>query len=101
MTRVVICQRQLHPITLVVQASSIPRALLKCLGLPLSGSRSPRFYSWKYSSPACWCRCMQPPTAIRKHWKWVVTGKTNPREPLRRSSPDCLGRVRSNTRATS
>src|ERR1022692_2156002 len=72
-TRVANFPRRRRPTSLALRASRMRWASVKHLGLPPSCSRRMRFSSWRYSITACWCRLIQPATAISSNWSCVVT----------------------------
>src|ERR1022692_285099 len=67
-TRVANLSRRRWPTSLALRASRMHWASVKRLGLPPSCSRRTRFSSWRYSTTACWCRLIQPATAMRRNW---------------------------------
>src|ERR1022692_4433881 len=72
-TRVANFPRRRRPTSLALRASRMRWASVKRLGLPPSCSRRMRFSSWRYSITACWCRLIQPATAMSRNWSCVVT----------------------------
>ena len=72
-TRVAHCPRRRRPTSLALRASRMRWASVKYLGFPPSCSRRIRFSSWRYSMTACWCRLIQPATAMSRNWNCVVT----------------------------
>src|ERR1022692_1526142 len=72
-TRVANLPRRRRPTRLALRASRMRWASVKRLGFPPSCSRRIRFSSWRYSMTACWCRLIQPATAMSRNWSCVVT----------------------------
>ena len=92
-TRVANFPRRRRPTSLALRASRMRWASVKGLGLPPSCSRRMRFSSWKYSITACWCRLIQPATAISSNWSCVVTEWRIFQKSLCLNPPCDLGRV--------
>src|ERR1017187_2320052 len=80
-----------RPTSLALRASRMRWATVKRLGLPPSCSRRMRSSSWRYSITACWCRLIQPATAMSRNWSCVVTEWRIFQKPLRLNPPCDLG----------
>ena len=49
------------------------------------------FSSWRYSITACWCRLIQPATAMSRNWSCVVTEWRIFQKSLWLNTPSGLG----------